>query len=91
MLRDVGLQDPELSLHLAREGDARFPGSPDGAERGWYAVRALVDLKRMDEAVAESRVLVQKYPQSPFTADVAKHMLTHPMRDPGEVGYAKAR
>ena len=88
MLRDVGLQDPELSLHLAREGEARFPGGREAAERGWYEVRALVDLKRTDEAVAVSRVLVEKYPNSPFAADVARHMLTHPMRDPGEVGYA---
>jgi hypothetical protein len=89
MLRDVGLQDPELSLHLAREGNARFPGSSDGAERGWYEVRALVDLKRTDEAVAVSRALVDKYPNSPFALDVARHMLTHPMRDPGQVDYAK--
>jgi outer membrane protein assembly factor BamD (BamD/ComL family) len=50
-----------------------------------------VDLKRTDEAVAHSRALVAKYPQSHFALDVARHMLTHPMRDPAEVGYAKDR
>jgi len=89
-LREVGLEDPELSLYLAREADARFPASPAGAERGWYEVRALVDLKRTAEAVARARTLVERYPENPFALDVAKHLLTNPMTDPEEVGYAKA-
>ena len=88
-LREVGLRDPARSLRLAREGDVRFPASPDEAERGWYEVRALVDLKRTDEAVARARALFEKHPESPFAIDVAKHMLTHPMTHPSEVGYAK--
>jgi len=88
-LREVGLRDPARSLRLAREGDLRFPASPEEPERGWYEVRALVDLKRTDETVTRTRALIEKHPQSPFAHDMAKHMLTHPMTHPTEVGYAK--
>jgi hypothetical protein len=89
-LRELRSQDPELSLRLAREGDTKFPGSPDAAERGWFAVRALMEMQRVDEAVAEARGMVEKYRGTFFAADVERHMLTHPMTHPSEVGYGKA-
>jgi hypothetical protein len=89
-LRELRSQDPELSLKLAREGDTKFPGSPDAAERGWFAVRALMEMQRIDEAVAEARVMVAKYQGTSFAADVERHMLTHPMTHPTEVGYGKS-
>jgi hypothetical protein len=88
-LRELRSQNPELSLKLAREGDTKFPGSPDAAERGWFAVRALMDMERVDDAVAEARAMVEKYRGTFFAADVERHMLTHPMTHPTEVGYGK--
>lgn len=89
-LRDIGpIAQPELSLKLAREGDEKFPGSPDAAERGWFAVRALMEMRRTDDAVAESRIMVEKYRGTSFANDVEKHMLTHPMTHPTEVGYVE--
>jgi hypothetical protein len=87
-LRELGpIAHPELSLKLAREGDEQFPGSPDAAERGWFAVRALMEMRRTDDAVAEARIMVEKYRGTSFANDVEKHMLTHPMTHPSEVGY----
>ena len=89
-LRELGLRDPSRSLRLALEGDVRFPASREEPERGFYAVRALMDLGRTDDAIARARALVEKHPNDPFALDVARHMLTHPMTHPSEVGYAKA-
>ena len=91
MLRVLAANDPNLSLQLSREGDARFPASAGAAERGWFAVRALVDLRRFDEAVTEARALASKYPNTTFADDVVRHLLTHPMRHPTEVGYGADR
>lgn len=42
-----------------------FKDGPEEAERHWYAVRSLMmDLARQDEARAEARVLIHKYPTS---------------------------
>jgi len=90
-LRELGLRNPARSLRLALEGDVRFPASPNEPERGWYAVRAMMDLGRTDDAVARARALVEKHPNDPFALDVARHMLTNPMTHPSEVGYTGSR
>lgn len=91
VLREIGLGDPTRSLDLARQGDAKFGATRDAAERGWYAARALVDLKRTSEAVIQARILIARYPTSSFALDVARHLLTHPLSDPEEVGHAEGR
>lgn len=89
-LRDLGpISNPELSLKLAREGDEKFSGSPDAAERGWFIVRALMEMRRTDDAIAESRIMVDKYRGTSFAIDVERHMLTHPRTHPSEVGYVE--
>ncbi len=89
-LRDLGpIANPELSLKLAREGDEKFPASPDAAERGWFIVRALMEMRRTDDAIAESRIMVEKYRGASFANDVERHMLSHPMTHPSEVGYVE--
>ena len=91
MLRLLAANDPDLSLQLSREGDARFPASAGAAERSWFAVRALVDLGRFDEAVTGARVMVSKYPNPTFANDVVRHLLTHPLSHPTEVGSVADR
>lgn len=89
-LRDLGpIADPELSLELAREGDEKFPASPDAAERGWFTVRALMEMRRTSDAIAKSRMMVEKYRGTSFADDVERHMLSHPMTHPSEVGYVE--
>jgi len=77
-LHELAGSDPELSLRLAREAVHRFPDSPDAPELEWNVVKALFNLRRLDEAEAEARVMVSKYPDSSFTGDVVHHLLHHP-------------
>jgi hypothetical protein len=70
--------DPPLSLRLAREGNTRFPDSPEAPERTWIVVKSLVDLHRFDEARAEARSMVAKYPNDSYAADVQRHLLSNP-------------
>lgn len=86
-LHAIGEADPAAALGLALEGNARFPASKDAPERGWIICRSLVDLRRFSEAVAEARVVVEQYPDTPWALDVERHLLVNPMSDPSERGY----
>jgi hypothetical protein len=83
-LRALGDSEPQHSLALAREGNARFPGSPDAAERQWYVCKSLVNLENFYDARDEARSMVAKYPDTPWTLDVARHLLTNPLDLPGD-------
>ena len=83
-LHELAGSDPALSLRLARDAVNRFPDSPDAPELEWNVVKALFNLRRLDEAEAEARVMVSKYPDSSFTGDVVHHLLHHPP-NPSEV------
>lgn len=85
-LSELGADDPELSLRLAREARARFPNSARSAEPAYFEVRALVNLGRLNEAVASARALVAAHPHDPLANEVARHLLTHPLTHPTEVG-----
>ena len=85
-LSELGADDPELSLRMARETRARFPNSPRSAEPAYFEVRALVNLGRLDEAVSNARALVAAHPHDPLANEVARHLLTHPLTHPTEVG-----
>jgi len=85
-LRTLAQSAPERSLELAREGDARFPGSEDAPERAWFKIRALVNLARFEEARAEAVVMVDTYRDTPWAGDVERHLLTHPLNHPTERG-----
>ena len=78
-LRQLGETDPALSLRLAREGNARFPNSPDAPERAFIVVKSLVDLARFKEAQQEARKMLKAYPNDPRTLDVERHLLSNPL------------
>jgi hypothetical protein len=71
--------NPPLSLQLAREGNARFPDSPDAPERSWIVVKSLVNMARFKEAQDEARIMVGKYPTDPRALDVQRQLLTNPL------------
>ena len=77
-LHELAGSDPDLSLRVAREAVNRFPDSPDAPEFEWNVVKARFNLRRLDEAEAEARSMVSKYPDSSFTGDVVHHILHHP-------------
>ena len=78
-LRQLGETDPPLSLRLAREGNARFPNSPDAPERAFVVVKSLVDMARFKEAQQEARKMLKAYPNDPRTLDVERHLLSNPL------------
>ena len=79
-LRELGGTNPALTLQLAREASARFPDGAGAPELTWYVVKSLTDLGRFDEAVAEAKAMVQKYPDDSFALDVERHLLSNPLR-----------
>jgi hypothetical protein len=78
-LRELGETDPPLSLRLAREGNDRFPNSPDAPERAFIVVKSLVDMARFKEAQGEARRMLKAYPNDPRTLDVERHLLSNPL------------
>jgi hypothetical protein len=88
-LRHLSGTDPELSLRLAREGNRQLKDGPEEAERRWYVVRSLMDLGRRDEARAEARALIDKYPASDWAQDVHRHLFVNPPTSPAERGHGK--
>ena len=88
-LRDLSGTNPALSLKLARDGNREFANGSEEAERRWYVVRSLIDLGRRDEARAEARMLIDKYPTSEWAQDVHRHLFVNPPTDPAERGYGK--
>lgn len=81
-LRRVGPGDPKQAIHLAREGNYRFPTSPDAAERSWFVAKSLAGLGRFEEAQDETRLLMQRFPGSPWAADAERHLLVYPLGQP---------
>lgn len=88
-LRELRSSDPELTLELAREGNQRFPNSPDAAERSWFIVKSLSDLGRHDEARVEGRKLLERYRDTRWAEDVYRHLFVNPGTHPFERGYGK--
>jgi hypothetical protein len=78
-LRQLGETDPPLTLRLAREGNARFPNSPDAPERAFIVVKSLVDMTRFKEAQEEARRMLKNYPNDPHTLEVERHLLSNPL------------
>ena len=77
-LRQLIDADPELCLLLAREANARYPDSPDAAERATMVVKSLMRMGRAAEATAEAREMVERYAGSAWALDVRRHMLDVP-------------
>ncbi|MES1188918.1 MAG: hypothetical protein ABUL60_34195 [Myxococcales bacterium] len=88
-LRELRGSDPERTLALARDGNRRFPDSPDVAERSWVVVKSLSDLGRHDEARAEGRILLERFRDTRWAEDVYRHLFVNPPTHPFERGYGK--
>ncbi len=81
-LHELAASNPDLSLKIAREAVKRFPDSPNAPEFEWNVVKALFNLRRLEDAEAEARIMLSKYPDSYFTGDVVHHLLNHPPNPP---------
>jgi hypothetical protein len=78
-LRALAGDDPPLTMRLAKEGNARFPDSPDAPERAWMIVKSLANLQRFKEARDEAKIMVKRYPGTSFAYDVERHLLSNPL------------
>jgi hypothetical protein len=83
-LHDLAASDPPLSLKLARAAVEQNPNSPNAPEFEWNVVKALFNMRQLEDAENEARVMLAKYPDSSFTGDVVRHLLNHPP-NPDEV------
>jgi len=88
-LHQLGPSDPSASLELAREGNRRFPSSPDAPERASIIVRSLSSLGRHPEARIEALEMERRYPDTEWTRDVHRHMFLNPPDHPAERGHGK--
>jgi hypothetical protein len=79
---ELGPSNLPLTVQLAREALARFPDSPRAPEFAMNLTKSLLHIGRLDEAREAAREMVRKYPTSPFTGEVERHLLTNPPNPP---------
>jgi outer membrane protein assembly factor BamD (BamD/ComL family) len=77
-LHELAASDPPLSLQLAREALVRFPNSPNAPEFEWNIAKSLAHVGRFKEAQDEARIIIRKYPETSWAADVQRHLLSIP-------------
>jgi hypothetical protein len=70
--------DPPLTVELAREGNVRYPNSPDAPERQWMVAKALTTMGLFDEARIEAEIAIERYPGTSWTNDLRRHVLSNP-------------
>ena len=70
-LRTEVKSEPSSALSLSDEGERRFGDSPSAEERRALAIRALINLDRIGAARSRAYEFLERYPQGPYTANVA--------------------
>ncbi len=78
-LRKLPPPAPEVALRLAHEGNERYPDGPDAPERATIVIKSLMGMGRVDDAVDAAKAMVDKYPGTPWAADVKRHVLDAPL------------
>jgi hypothetical protein len=69
-LRAVQETDPEFAIALAREGNLRFPDSPDAPERTSILIHALSAVGRWPEGRGVAEDMVNRYPDSNWVREI---------------------
>jgi hypothetical protein len=69
-LRSIKNAYPAAAVALAREGNLRFPDSPDAAERSSILIHALAVQGLASEARGEAEDMVNRYPDSSWVREV---------------------
>lgn len=77
-LRRLAFTRPKKSLALARSALQKSPNGATVDELRWYEARALVSLGQFADARKVAERMLEHHPQSPFTADAQRHLLSHP-------------
>ena len=80
-LRSARGNDAALSVELAREGNRRFPTSPDAPERASILIHALSELGKKSEARGEAEDMVNRYPDSRWVQEIERFTGAHRHRN----------
>jgi hypothetical protein len=80
-LRAASGTDPALAVQLAREGNRRFPDSPDAPERTSILIHALASLDHSMEARGEAEEMVNHYPDSEWVREIERFTGAHRHRN----------
>jgi hypothetical protein len=80
-LRIARDSDSALCIELAREGNRRFPDSPQAAERASILIHALARLGRSSEARREAEAMVNRYPDSDWLREIEQFTGAHRRRN----------
>jgi hypothetical protein len=81
LLRSARNNDAELVIELAREGNRRFPQSPDAPERASMLIHALAEQGLASEARGQAEDMVNRYPDSTWVREVERFTGAHRHRD----------
>lgn len=81
VLRSARGNDPGLAVELAREGNRRFPTSPDAPERASILIHALTDQGHASEARGEAEDMVNRYPDSAWVHEIERFTGAHRHRN----------
>lgn len=80
-LREAATSEPALAVKLAREGNRRFPSSPDAPERASILIHALGGLGQSMEARGEAEKMVNDYPDSAWVREIERFTGAHRHRN----------
>jgi len=80
-LRSARGNDPALAIELAREGNRRFPASPDAPERASILIHALSEQGLKSEARGEAEEMVNRYPDSHWVQEIERFTGAHRHRN----------
>jgi hypothetical protein len=80
-LRSARGNDPALAVELAREGNRRFPASPDSPERASILIHALSEQGLKSEARGEAEDMVNRYPDSHWVQEIERFTGAHRHRN----------
>lgn len=81
LLRSANGNDAALAVELARDGNRRFPDSPDAPERSSILVHALAELGQASAARGEAEHMVNHYPDSRWIREVEAFTGAHRHRN----------
>jgi hypothetical protein len=80
-LRELAEHDPQRAVAVAREGNRRFPDSPQAPERTSILIHALAEEGESMKARGEAEEMVNHYPDSDWVREIERFTGAHRHRN----------
>jgi hypothetical protein len=80
-LRQLAEHDPQRAVAVAREGNRRFPDSPQAPERTSILIHALAEEGESMKARGEAEEMVNHYPDSDWVREIERFTGAHRHRN----------